>query len=98
MADPAAQVSVGALGYCFPPPSFVCDVLLLSRLSAIFDDTKPKSAEPVVQCVQVKLLPNQTKGQERYRVVFSDISNYIQTMLATRMLKCPRGPISLFSD
>ncbi|KAJ5605884.1 Nucleic acid-binding OB-fold [Penicillium lagena] len=39
--------------------------------------------EPIVQCVQVKPLPPQ-QNQERYRAVFSDIANYIQTMLATQ--------------
>ncbi|KAL3469470.1 hypothetical protein BJX99DRAFT_241251 [Aspergillus californicus] len=54
----------------------------VGALSAIFDDTKPQSREPIVQCVQVKPLPPQANNQERYRVVFSDISNYVQTMLA----------------
>lgn len=55
--------------------------------SAIFDDTKTPVHEPVVQCVQVKPLPPQPGHQERYRAVFSDISNYVQTMLATRKWK-----------
>ncbi|KAI9374000.1 hypothetical protein BJX61DRAFT_500834 [Aspergillus egyptiacus] len=54
----------------------------VGALSAIFDDTKPQTREPIVQCVQVKPLPPQANNQERYRVVFSDISNYVQTMLA----------------
>ena len=54
--------------------------------SAIFDDTKPQIREPIVQCVQVKPLPPQPGHPERYRAVFSDIANYVQTMLATRML------------
>jgi hypothetical protein len=52
--------------------------------SAIFDGTKLAESEPVVQCVQVKALPPQANGQERYKAVFSDISNYVQAMLATR--------------
>lgn len=52
--------------------------------SAIFDETKPQIHEPIVQCVQIKPLPPQPNHQERYRAVFSDISNYVQTMLATR--------------
>ncbi|KAK2747607.1 Replication factor A protein 1 [Onygenales sp. PD_40] len=58
--------------------------ITLGALSAIFDDSKPNVAEPVVQCVQVKPLPAQPNGPERFRAVFSDISNYVQTMLATQ--------------
>ncbi|KAL4901967.1 hypothetical protein BDW74DRAFT_68957 [Aspergillus multicolor] len=54
----------------------------VGALSAIFDGTKPQNSEPIVQCVQVKPLPPQANNQERYRVVFSDITNYVQTMLA----------------
>ncbi|KKK21472.1 replication factor A 1, rfa1, partial [Aspergillus ochraceoroseus] len=54
----------------------------VGALSAIFDDTKPQIREPIVQCVQIKPLPPQANQQERYRAVFSDISNYVQTMLA----------------
>ncbi|KAL3435717.1 hypothetical protein BDV09DRAFT_167148 [Aspergillus tetrazonus] len=54
----------------------------VGALSGIFDATKPQISEPIVQCVQVKPLPPQANNQERYRVVFSDISNYVQTMLA----------------
>jgi replication factor A1 len=39
--------------------------------------------QPIVQCVQIKPLPPQN-NTDRYRAVFSDINNYIQTMLATR--------------
>lgn len=39
-----------------------------------------------MQCVQVKPLPPQQGLQERYRAVFSDIANYVQTMLASRMI------------
>ncbi|KAE8365243.1 hypothetical protein BDV27DRAFT_127126 [Aspergillus caelatus] len=56
----------------------------VGALSAIFDETKPQIREPVVQCVQIKPLPPQQNNQERYRAVFSDISNYVQTMLATQ--------------
>ncbi|KAF5864445.1 Replication factor A protein 1 [Aspergillus alliaceus] len=55
----------------------------VGALSAIFDETKPQIREPIVQCVQIKPLPPQQNNQERYRAVFSDISNYVQTMLAT---------------
>ncbi|KAE8400438.1 hypothetical protein BDV37DRAFT_257930 [Aspergillus pseudonomiae] len=56
----------------------------VGALSAIFDETKPQIREPIVQCVQIKPLPPQQNNQERYRAVFSDISNYVQTMLATQ--------------
>ncbi|KAJ5585346.1 Replication factor A protein 1 [Penicillium hispanicum] len=56
----------------------------VGALSAIFDDTKPPVREPIVQCVQVKPLPPQPGHPERYRAVFSDIANYVQTMLATQ--------------
>ncbi|KAE8375812.1 hypothetical protein BDV26DRAFT_267142 [Aspergillus bertholletiae] len=56
----------------------------IGALSAIFDETKPQIREPIVQCVQIKPLPPQQNNQERYRAVFSDISNYVQTMLATQ--------------
>lgn len=43
-------------------------------------------ANPVLQCVQIKpLAPRQPNGPERYRVVFSDVRNFVQSMLATRM-------------
>ncbi|KAJ5097566.1 Replication factor A protein 1 [Penicillium angulare] len=56
----------------------------VGALSAIFDDTKGEVREPIVQCVQIKPLPPQANNQERYRAVFSDIANYVQTMLATQ--------------
>ncbi|OJJ35743.1 hypothetical protein ASPWEDRAFT_109991 [Aspergillus wentii DTO 134E9] len=56
----------------------------IGALGAIFDDTKPHVPEPVVQCVQIKPLPPQQNQSVRYRAVFSDISNYVQTMLATQ--------------
>lgn len=52
--------------------------------SAIFDPSRPQVQYPIVQCVQIKTLPPQPGQPERYRAVFSDISNYVQTMLATR--------------
>lgn len=61
-------------------------MLTCFMLSAIFDDTKPQIHEPIVQCVQIKPLQPQQNQQERYRAVFSDISNYVQTMLAIREL------------
>jgi len=68
-------------------------------LAAIFDETPGRVQQPIVQCVQIKPIasqegnleqnPEQKPEQkpelkpERYRVVFSDVRNYVQTMLAT---------------
>lgn len=40
--------------------------------------------QPVFQCVQIKPLAGQQGAAERFRVVFSDIRNFVQSMLATR--------------
>ncbi|EAW13773.1 replication factor A subunit protein RFA1 [Aspergillus clavatus NRRL 1] len=56
----------------------------VGALSAIFDERNPQVQEPIVQCVQIKPLPPQPNHPERYRAVFSDITNYVQTMLATQ--------------
>lgn len=39
---------------------------------------------PIVQCVQIKPMQNQSSGTERYRVVFNDTVNFIQSMIAQR--------------
>jgi replication factor A1 len=52
-------------------------------LAAIFEDTPGRIQQPLVQCVQIKSLAAQEGAPKRYRVVFSDIQNYVQTMLAT---------------
>lgn len=46
--------------------------------------------DPVVQCVQIKPMPSMPNGQERYRVVFNDTINFIQSMIAQR--ECNRLP------
>jgi replication factor A1 len=53
-------------------------------LEAIFDGPPGQSLTPIVQCVQVKPLTGSTAPSERFRVVFSDIKNFVQTMLATQ--------------
>ncbi|KAI1835937.1 hypothetical protein DTO006G1_1504 [Penicillium roqueforti] len=58
--------------------------ITIGALSAIFDETKPQIPEPIVQCVQIKTLPSPPNQPERYRAVFSDIANYVQTMIATQ--------------
>ncbi|MCJ1397895.1 Replication factor A protein 1 [Xylographa trunciseda] len=53
-------------------------------LSAMFTAGGTPDAQPVVQCVQIKPLVGQQGTSERYRVVFSDIRNFCQSMLATQ--------------
>ncbi|KAI1928164.1 Replication factor A protein 1 [Ophidiomyces ophidiicola] len=57
----------------------------VGALSAIFDDSKPKVPNPIVQCLHVKLLAPPSGGNDRYRAVFSDVSNFVQTMLASSL-------------
>ena len=60
---------------------------LTVNYSAIFNsgsDSNNAVSQPVLQCVQVKPLAGQQGGPERFRVVFSDINNFVQSMLATR--------------
>jgi replication factor A1 len=38
-----------------------------------------------MQCVQIKPMDSKTGESQRFRVVLSDIQNFIQTMLALRM-------------
>lgn len=81
-ANPASHITPGALRYaCQYPVGYVLSNLLSST---IFDDSKPTFPEPVVQCVQIKPLPPQQNNTARFRAVFSDTTNYVQTMLATR--------------
>ncbi|KAI1762025.1 replication factor-a protein [Hypoxylon sp. FL1150] len=65
----------------------------LGALDDIFSD--PENAErrypiPILQCLQIKPLAGQQGGAgqqqqpERYRIVLSDINNYVQCMLATQ--------------
>jgi hypothetical protein len=66
--------------------SFLC--LCLTIFSAIFNDQDSLARDypvPVCQCVQMKTLGSQTEGApERYRLVLSDMKNFVQSMLATR--------------
>jgi len=47
--------------------------------------------DPIVQCVQIKPMQSQQNGTERYRVVFNDTQNFIQSMIAQRKHDYPRG-------
>lgn len=72
---------------CFSHFSLKGKFFLTVLRSAIFnssDDSNLITAQPVLQCVQVKPLTGQQGAPERFRVVFSDISNFVQSMLATR--------------
>ncbi|PSR81846.1 replication factor-a protein 1 [Coniella lustricola] len=56
-------------------------------LRAIFNNQNKSEQNPiaVVQCLQVKPMPQQQPGAgERYRVVLSDMQNFCQGMLATQ--------------
>ncbi|MCJ1251277.1 Replication factor A protein 1 [Trapelia coarctata] len=50
----------------------------------MFEKDGTPDAKPVLQCVQIKPLVGQQGTTERYRVVFSDIRNFVQSMLATQ--------------
>lgn len=50
-------------------------------ISAIFSPGPETREHPLLQVVQIKPIAN--GDTERYRVIFSDTKNYIQTMLAT---------------
>ncbi|KAF2835637.1 replication factor A 1, rfa1 [Patellaria atrata CBS 101060] len=51
-------------------------------LQAIFNGEDVR--QPILQCVQIKAMEKREGQPERYRVVFSDIRNFIQSMLATQ--------------
>jgi replication factor A1 len=52
-------------------------------LAMIFSNAPGRVQHPVVQCLQIKSIVGQPGAPDRYRVVFSDGGNYVQTMLAT---------------
>ncbi|ORY11822.1 hypothetical protein BCR34DRAFT_564723 [Clohesyomyces aquaticus] len=55
-------------------------------IRSIFEPGGPFVACPVMQCVQIKAMEpkaGDVNPQQRFRVVLSDIRNFIQTMLAT---------------
>lgn len=89
MADEAAarkQITQGALkyGFLFQPLKAGPQLIVIS---AIFNDPVKLEAEfqvPICQCVQIKTLPGADGNPERYRIVLSDVDNFVQSMLATR--------------
>lgn len=63
--------------------------MLLTLYSAIFNDPERLERDfpvPICQCVQIKALGNSSAdgAPERYRIVLSDVKNFVQSMLATR--------------
>lgn len=68
-------------------PANIHAILIKNCYSAIFNHPERLQSEfpvPVCQCVQIKPLAAQSTGNpERYRVVLSDIKNFVQSMLAT---------------
>lgn len=81
-----AQITQGALKSVHL--SFQISFSLLTVESAIFNDNERALKEfpvPVCQVVQVKPMGAGGEGQaERFRLVVSDIQNFVQCMLATR--------------
>lgn len=71
----------------FPAPS--SDLTLLHNRAIFTDPARAQRdfAVSVLQCLQVKQLDSkpQGAGQERYRLVLSDIKSYVQCMLATQL-------------
>jgi len=57
---------------------------------ALFNPSGNPPRTLVVQCVQIKAMDSKG-GDERYRVVFSDVNNFIQSMVATRKILLPSG-------
>ncbi|KAK5014560.1 Replication factor A protein 1 [Cryomyces antarcticus] len=63
------------------------DAISQGALRRIFDEGDNASnavQNPVFQCVQIKPMAGAVGGPERYRVVFNDVRNFIQSMLATQ--------------
>lgn len=84
--DAASQLSRGALESVScpfsPSPRWW---LVLTVHSVIFNDADKASklfAVPVLQCLQIKQMAPNPAGDERYRLVLSDGTHYVQTMLA----------------
>lgn len=62
---------------------------ILTSSRSIFDPAGCFVDHPVLQCVQIKTMEpkaGDANPVQRFRVVLSDIRNFIQTMIATSML------------
>ncbi|EMC95917.1 hypothetical protein BAUCODRAFT_71964 [Baudoinia panamericana UAMH 10762] len=58
------------------------NVISVGTLAQVARGTLPEN--PIMQCVQIKPMAS-TQGQERYRVVWNDTTNFIQGMLAQQI-------------
>ncbi|KAL2758635.1 hypothetical protein ACRALDRAFT_1068902 [Sodiomyces alcalophilus JCM 7366] len=67
--DPASRITRGALNAIFTDP----------------DNVAAKFPVPILQCLQIKPLGGQPGAVDRYRIVLSDVNNYVQSMLATQV-------------
>ena len=89
--DPAAsKISKGALRFVprHQNAKFLCDRADTNPYSAIFNDVENAHKQypvPVLQCLQVKALGQQPGGTDRFRIVLSDLDNYVQAMLASQV-------------
>jgi replication factor A1 len=55
-------------------------------LRAIFDaGPDQERLTPILQCVHVRCIPASAGQTERYRLVLSDIKNFVQGMIATQV-------------
>lgn len=87
-SDMASQISQGALRFVIK----FKNLAIFSNLknSAIFNDNdgiREKYPVPVCQCVRISpLAPQGNNAPERYRIVLSDVKNFVQCMLATRII------------
>ncbi len=79
-AEAEAAITQGALRYGTTTRCKLCRSNCKSR--EIYNGGQPH--EPILQCVQLKPLAATANNVERYRVVFSDVRNWIQAMLGTR--------------
>lgn len=66
--------------------------LTVGVLHDIFAAEHPLNKEqfpmPILQVLQIKLLTAQPNAPERYRIVFSDSQNFVQSIVASRMYFC----------
>jgi len=58
-------------------------IITQGGLKTIYDGGSTDN--PIFQCVQLKPMGSGANGVERFRLVWSDIRNYIQSMLATQL-------------
>lgn len=94
--DPASRISRGALkSVCSiatgvhlhrgVPCAQLTDHSLRSAIFTDPDNVATKFPVPILQCLQIKPLGGQPGSVDRYRIVLSDINNYVQSMLATQV-------------